>query len=69
MDELFLEQAWDDLLSRDPEKIKRRFGLLDRDSQLTVENHLRNMISEDGWHPEQVLSAQAALDVINKQDQ
>ena len=68
MDELFLEQAWDDLLSRDPEKIKRRFGLLDRDSQLTVENHLRKMVSEDGWHPEQVLSAQAALDVINKQD-
>ena len=26
--------------------------------------HLRVMTSEDGWHPEQVISAQAALDVI-----
>ena len=29
-----------------------------------VSAHLHLMTSEDGWHPEQVISAQAALDVI-----
>ena len=67
--ELFLEQAWDDLLSHDPQKISLRFNSLDQDSRETVHRHLQTMVSESGWHPEQVLSAQAALDAINQLDQ
>ena len=68
LNESFLEQAWDDLLSREPDKISRRYKSLDQDSRLTVKQHLQKMISEEGWHPEQALSAQSALDVINKMD-
>lgn len=67
-DESFLEQAWDDLLSREPDKISRRFASLDQDSRLTVRQHLQKMVSEEGWHPEQVLSAKSAIRVINKMD-
>ncbi len=66
--ESFLEQAWDDLLSREPDKISRRFASLDQDSRLTVRQHLQKMVSEEGWHPEQVLSAKSAIRVINKMD-
>ncbi|MBP9040313.1 MAG: hypothetical protein KBF64_00920 [Anaerolineaceae bacterium] len=60
----FLEQAWDGILSRDRERILNTFHSLDAESQKTVFNHLNRMASEEGWHPEQVKSAQCALKVI-----
>jgi len=62
----FLEQAWDDLLSRDNRRICKRFASLDPESQKTVLEHLNKMASEDGWHPEQALSAQAALQALKE---
>lgn len=62
--ETFLEQVWDDLLSRDPEKIRARFATLDRQNQTTVLAHLARMTSEPGWHAEQVASAALALEWI-----
>jgi len=59
-----LEILWDGLLSRDEKRITYVFQLLDKPSQLEVINHLNRMVSEEGWHPEQVLSAQAALNTI-----
>lgn len=62
----FLEQAWDDLLSRDAKRVIDRFLLLDIESQKTVLDHLNKMASEEGWHPEQVISANAALKALNE---
>jgi hypothetical protein len=61
------EQFWDNLLSRNPEQILEAFRSLDNPSRLSVLNHLRDMAAEDGWQPEQRLSARAALDAIEKQ--
>lgn len=66
MKETFLEQAWDDLLSREPERIETRFKSLDPKSQKVVIEHLNAMITESGWHPVQVISAQKAYDIISK---
>jgi hypothetical protein len=57
----FLEVIWDDILSRRPARIRRRFDLLDNASQREVIEHLKRMTSEDGWQEAQVASAQAAL--------
>ena len=59
-----LEQIWDQLLSREPEQIRSAYALLDVSSQQTVLAHLRKMVSEPGWHPEQVTSATIALQAI-----
>ena len=67
--EAFLEKTWDALLSREPEKIVQTFSTLDPDSQHVVLEHLKNMVSEAGWHPEQVISAQAALKALQSKKQ
>ena len=69
MKETFLEKAWDDLLSREPERIESRFKSLDSQSQTVVIEHLNLMISDEGWHPEQVISAQKALETLSKPGQ
>lgn len=61
----FLEKVWGDLLSRDVDKIAKRYASLDTESQATVLDHLRRMLSEEGWHDEQVKSARAAMDVLS----
>ncbi len=59
-----LESFWDKLLSRDPVQIRAAFTSLDKESQKVVRAHLERMVGEDGWHAEQVKSAQAAIDAI-----
>lgn len=66
MEETFLEKAWDDLLSRESELIEKRFNSLDPKSQKVVVEHLNAMVTESGWHPVQVISAQEALDILSK---
>ncbi len=60
----FLEEIWDDILSRRPALIQRRFSMLDKASQNEVMTHLKRMVSEDGWQEVQIISAQAALAVL-----
>ena len=67
--ETFLEKTWGDLLSRDAEKILAAFRSLDTNSREEVLTHLRRMSSEPGWHPEQVISAAAALAMISKEQE
>lgn len=62
----FLEDTWDKLLSRDSSLIRLTFASLDAASQVIVVEHLHKMSNEPGWHPEQVLSALAALQAINE---
>ena len=59
-----IENLWDHLLSRQPELIQAAFQSLAPQEQRDVLAHLQRMVSEAGWHPEQIASAQAALDSI-----
>jgi hypothetical protein len=60
------EIIWDQLLSRQPERILAAYWRLSPDEQQTVLRHLERMTTEPGWHPEQRISAQAALQVLGK---
>lgn len=62
-----LEILWDGLLSRDPKRILATYSGLDPESQQVVIEHLLRMTREDGWHPEQIQSAQTALDTLNSE--
>jgi len=64
MENLPLSDFWDAILSRNPRLIRDTFVLLDESSRKAVINHLQKMITESGWHPEQVKSAKAALVII-----
>lgn len=59
-----LELLWDQLLSRQPEQIRAAYNRLSPDEQVYVLRHLGRMASEPGWHTEQVLSAQAAINAL-----
>jgi hypothetical protein len=61
-----IDLVWEQILSRDPELIRAIYEKLTMDEQMAVLKHLNIMISEKGWHPEQVKSAQAALKTLNK---
>ena len=60
-----LEQLWEQLLSRQPELVRSAYNRLSPDEQAYVLRHLGRMASEEGWHVEQVLSAQAALQALD----
>jgi hypothetical protein len=66
--EAFLEKTWDALLSREPQRIRQTFAGLDGNSQHVVLEHLKKMVSESGWQPEQVLSARAALEALEPEE-
>lgn len=55
---------WTELLSRDETRIRKAFFRLDQAEKITARTHLIKMTSEDGWHAEQIRSAQTALDAI-----
>jgi hypothetical protein len=63
--DLNLEQLWNDLLSRENRLILKAFTILDKESQQAVLQHLSRMSEEPGWHPEQRISAKAALRVLD----
>lgn len=60
----YLVMVWDGILSRESEKISLTFLMLDESDRKTVKNHLQRMVTEPGWHSEQVTSAATALKVI-----
>lgn len=60
-----LENLWDALLSRNPERIRQAFAGLDAEERQAVQTHLQRMATEPGWHPEQRLSAQTALESLS----
>ncbi|RPI82934.1 MAG: hypothetical protein EHM41_17155 [Chloroflexi bacterium] len=62
----FLEELWDSLLSRESTKISKAYLGLSEQEQKAVYTHLMRMVTEEGWHPEQKISAQAAIDAIGK---
>lgn len=58
------QDFWDNLLSRQPELIQLAYNQLEAEEQKAVTAHLKRMAEDDGWHPEQVISARSALKVI-----
>ncbi len=61
------EEIWDAILSREAGRIRSAWKLLDQKERDYLLAHLERMVSEEGWHPQQVASAQKALDVIREQ--
>jgi hypothetical protein len=59
-----LEILWDNLLSRQPERILAAYATLNEAERTAVTNHLQRMASQPGWHPEQQCSARAAIGTI-----
>jgi hypothetical protein len=59
-----IQNFWDDLLSSEPDRIRAVFATLDWVTQSSALAHLHAMAEEDGWHPLQKASAQAALNVL-----
>lgn len=62
-----LEQLWDELLSRKPERVRAAYNSLDQPDQKTVLTHLQHMATEVGWQPEQRQSALAAIKALERQ--
>ncbi len=60
-----IEMFWEEILSRQRDRILIAFRSLSEDEKAAVLNHLKGMTSEPGWHPEQIRSASTALDVLN----
>jgi hypothetical protein len=59
-----VEAFWDAILSREPQKILAAFRPLPALEQQQVLSHLNRMTQESGWHDQQRLSAQTALDIL-----
>jgi hypothetical protein len=58
------EGFWDAMLSRQPKRVLAAFSSLDTPSQKIILAHLRIMVSEAGWQPEQRKSAKIALKAL-----
>jgi hypothetical protein len=61
-----LEIFWDNMLSRDPDKILAVFKPLTQEDRRVVIEHLNRMLTEVGWHSEQRDSARAALKALEE---
>lgn len=59
-----LEVLWDQLLSRQADTIRLAFSGLTTEARQSTLAHLHRMVTEPGWHTEQRISAQAALDAL-----
>jgi uncharacterized protein YdeI (YjbR/CyaY-like superfamily) len=60
------ESLWDQLLSRQATQIQAAFASLTPEDQKAIVAHLSRMVEEEGWHPEQRLSARMALQALAK---
>mgnify|MGYP000972792794 CR=1 FL=1 len=59
-----LEWFWAGIFSRNPEEIMNAFMTVPPAIQKDCLNHLKKMTIENGWHVEQVKSAQFALEIL-----
>jgi len=59
-----IEDLWESLLSREPKRVREIFFSLSKTDQKYILDHLTRMVEEPGWHPEQRISAEIALQSI-----
>ena len=62
-----MEEFWDAILSRNPNKIITAFKALPDQDKRNVIRHLNKMSTEDGWHAAQKISADTAIKIITIQ--
>ncbi len=62
-----IEAFWEEILSRQQERIQKVFAPLSPKEKISVLKHLKGMVSEPGWHPEQVVSASQALNALKEE--
>ena len=55
---------WTEILSRNEEHIRQTFLSLSQTEKITVRADLIKMTTEPDWHPQQIQSAQIALDAV-----
>jgi hypothetical protein len=60
-----LEILWGQLLSRQAAQVRAAYAGLEPGERQAVVAHLRRMVSEAGWQPEQRRSARAALRALD----
>jgi hypothetical protein len=60
------EELWSRLLSKNPDLIRAAWKTLKAEEREIIRNHLRAMSREEGWQAGQRLSAQAALDCLDR---
>jgi len=58
------EDFWADILSADPGRVRRLFDRLAPEEAQRVQAHLRRMVDEPVWQPEQRRRAREALQVV-----
>ncbi len=61
-----VEQFWDNVLSRDPDLVRRACADLPPAEMSRLVAHLEDMAGGEGWHTEQRLSARAALEALRQ---
>ncbi len=61
-----LEALWDDLLSRQTERVQQAYLRLDMPEREAVFAHLQRMLTEPGWQAEQRASAKAAIHALER---
>lgn len=59
-----LDIFWENMLSRDPERVREAWGTLTLEERTAIHAHLVRMSTEEGWTEPQRISAQAALDAL-----
>jgi len=62
-----IEAFWEEILSRQQERIQKAFAPLSPEEKITEFKHLKGMVSEPGWHHEQVVSASQALNALKEE--
>lgn len=60
------ESIWNKLLSRSEDSILTTYNELNNEEKRTVIDHLKKMVTEGGWHIEQMKSARLAITVIEE---
>lgn len=60
-----LEQFWQEVLSRDKDRVQAAINALDdNEERAAVVDHLKKMATEEGWSEPQRVSAQEALKAL-----
>jgi hypothetical protein len=62
-----LENFWENILSRDPEKIRLSWEPLSTEEKQSIYEHLQDMTTGEGWLEVQRESARTALKVLQEE--
>ena len=60
-----IEHVWENILSREPDRIRSQWRTLTAEDQASIIEHLQRMVHEEGWLDVQRESARTALDVLD----